>query len=338
MAMKADWRIARRAAAAACLALGLAGPAAGAFGGLERLITPENIRDGSTALSGMSDQEEIAVGRQLAGELLGAAPLVADEAVQRYVNRVGRWVAAQSERPDLPWRFGVINTASVNAFAAPGGYIVITRGLYDMLENEAQLAGVLGHEISHVVQRHHVNALRQSGAIAVFARGAQSQVPAGKTLVGNLLVPHVSEWATKGLDRQSEYEADRLGVVLAARAGYSANGLVEVLKKLQARGTSDAGLKLLYSTHPLAKDRLDQVGEARVAALPQGQEPAITAISASAGPALLGPGSTPAGARALTADSEPAQAPAPAPARPSGGSGSGLPVDPGQLLRGIFGR
>jgi len=94
-----------------------------------------------------SKEEEIALGREIAGNLLGAAPLVKDAALQKYVNSVGRWVASQSERPDLPWRFGVIESEDLNAFAAPGGYIMLTKGLYRKLNNEAQLAGVLGHEI-----------------------------------------------------------------------------------------------------------------------------------------------------------------------------------------------
>src|SRR5687768_7724413 len=96
-------------------------------------------KDLATATTGVNEQDEIAVGRELAGRVLGAAPMVADAELQAYVNRVGRWVALQSERPDLPWRFGVIDSPSVNAFAAPGGYILITRGLYEILDNESQL-------------------------------------------------------------------------------------------------------------------------------------------------------------------------------------------------------
>src|SRR6185436_19059988 len=101
-----------------------------------------------TALSDVEEKEEIAIGREFAGRMLGAAPLVNDRALQAYVNRVGRWIALQSERPDLPWTFGVIEDASVNAFASPGGYVLVTRGLYQLLENEAQLGSVLAHEIS----------------------------------------------------------------------------------------------------------------------------------------------------------------------------------------------
>jgi len=88
-----------------------------------------------------SPQEEIQIGREITGNLLGASPLVKDAALQKYVNQVGRWVANQSERADLPWHFGVIESEDINAFAAPGGYVIITKGLYRKLENEAQLAG-----------------------------------------------------------------------------------------------------------------------------------------------------------------------------------------------------
>ena len=86
---------------------------------------------------GYSQQEEIAIGHQIAGSLLGAAPLVKDRPLQQYVNNVGRWIASQSERPDLPWHFGVIQSDDINAFAIPGGYVYVTRGLYRLLASEA---------------------------------------------------------------------------------------------------------------------------------------------------------------------------------------------------------
>ena len=108
-----------------------------------------------------SKAEEIALGREITGSLLGAAPLVKDEALQKYVNQVGRWVANQSERADLPWKFGVIDSADLNAFAAPGGYVLLTKGLYLKMQSEAQLAGVLGHEIAHVVKKHQLKVLQK---------------------------------------------------------------------------------------------------------------------------------------------------------------------------------
>ncbi|HEX2830682.1 MAG TPA: M48 family metallopeptidase [Burkholderiales bacterium] len=338
--MKADWgTISRHAAAAACLAFGLAAPA-GAASLFDRLLdNPGIVRDATTAVVGINEQEEIAIGRELAGRTLGAARLVNDPELQAYVNRVGRWIAAQSERQELPWRFGVIDTASVNAFAAPGGFILVTRGLYDMLENESQLAGVLGHEIGHVVRRHHVTVLQKSAAVSA---GSQALQRDNRMAFVNQLIGTGAEVFTRALDKDAEYEADALGVVLALRAGYTPQGLTDVLGKLQARGASDDAMQLLFATHPAPGDRLQRLNDAmspRLANLPQGVEPNIRTVSASAGTAPASTGAMPRGARALSAESEPAPAPAPAPARSGGsGGGSGLPVDPGQLLRGIFGR
>ena len=118
--------------------------------------------DALRSLTGFSQEEEVAIGRQASGNILGAAPLVKDTRLQQYVNRVGRWVAGQSERPDLNWHFGVIETNDLNAFAAPGGYIFVTKGLYRVLQNESELAAVLAHEIGHVIKKHHLKILQQS--------------------------------------------------------------------------------------------------------------------------------------------------------------------------------
>jgi predicted Zn-dependent protease len=286
-------------------------------------------KDLATAAGGMDEKEEVAVGREVAGRMLGAAPLVADPALQAYVNRVGRWVASQTERPDLPWHFGVIDSPAVNAFAAPGGYVLITRGLYEILDNEAQLAGVLGHEVGHVVQRHHITVMQKSAAISAGAQIAQ--VRDRSVLVSNLIGTGAEVFA-RGLDKSAEFEADQIGVVLAARAGYSPYGLIDVLHKLSARGSDDAALALLFKTHPHPGERLAQLGEAlapRAAALPAGQEPAIRTVSADTPPPA-------ARTKALPAEGAQSLQPAEAPARPAGGSGIG--VDPGQLLRGILGR
>jgi beta-barrel assembly-enhancing protease len=303
-------------------------------------------KDLLTATKGVDEKDEILIGRDLAGQILGAAPLVNDNAVQTYVNRVGRWIASQSERPNLPWHFGIIETAGVNAFATPGGYILITRGLYEILDNESQLAGVLGHEIGHVIKRHHIDLMQKGNLLSAGARVGQAALESrggvGRTMVGNLVVPNVADVVAKGLDKNAEFDADQLGIVLAVRAGYSPSGLVEVLQKLQARSSADPSLELLFATHPHPTERLQKIGDLiapRVSSLPAGEEPVITRISGSARPArATAQRPMPAGARALNA--EPAQAAAQEPAAPSRGSNP-LPIDPGQLLpglRGIFGR
>lgn len=133
-----------------------------------------NIAPDLAQTAGISEPDEIAIGREIAGRVLGAAPLVADDALQAYVNRVGRWIAQQSERPNLPWRFGVIESANINAFAAPGGAVLVTRGLFELLQNESQLAGVLAHEISHIVKRHHVQVMQKTAALSAGALGARA--------------------------------------------------------------------------------------------------------------------------------------------------------------------
>jgi len=287
-------------------------------------------RDVADATKGMDEKDEIAVGREVTGRLLGAAVLVADPELQAYVNSVGRWVASQTERPDLPWHFGVIDSPSINAFAAPGGYVLITRGLYDILDSEAQLAGVLGHEIGHIVQRHHITVMQKSAALSAGARIAQRD---GRSAIVNQLIGTGAEVFARGLDKSAEFEADRVGVVLAARAGYNPYGLVEVLHKLAARAGDDASLALLFKTHPHPGERLNQLGDAvtpRVPTLPTGKEPAIRQVSADVPPPAASRPVPTAGTRALQEDS--------ATARSSGKSGGGIGIDPAGVLRGIFGR
>jgi predicted Zn-dependent protease len=288
-------------------------------------------KDVVTAATGLSEEEEIAVGREVAGRTLGAAPLVNDPELQAYLNRVGRWVAAQTERPDLPWHFGVIDSPAINAFAAPGGYVLVTRGLYEILDDESQLAGVLGHEIGHIVRRHHITVMQQSAAVSAGAKIAQS---GDRSYLVNNLIGTGAEVFARGLDKDAEFEADRIGVVLAARAGYNPFALIEVLHKLAARGAEDQTLALLFETHPAPGERLMHLGDAlspRVAQLPAGTTPAIRQVSADAPPPAAAKPLPAEGARAL--QQEESAAPT---ARPGQEGGAGL--DAGGILRGIFGR
>ena len=208
-----------------------------------------------------SKEEEIQLGREITGNLLGAAPLVNDAALQNYVNQVGRWVASQSERADLPWRFGVIESEAINAFAAPGGYIVLTKGLYRKLENEAQLAGVLAHEIGHVVRKHHLKVIQKQQLLSMGAGLLGEKVSKGDQTL-DMVIGNGAEIMARGLDKNAEYEADRDGVVLATRAGYDSYGLPEVLQSISATSNSEGGLTLLYKTHPHPDERLAKLGDA----------------------------------------------------------------------------
>lgn len=211
-----------------------------------------------------NEADEQTIGREWAAMLTGAAPLVADEKLQRYVNKVGRWVAQQSERPQLPWRFGVLESPNVNAFATPGGYVFVTHGLLAQLNSESELAGVLGHEIAHVVRQHHLAAIRKTAGIGL---GADLLVQFGlsKTEHANAsekLLSGAKEVMLRGLDKSDEYEADRMGVVLATRAGYDPYGLPAVLQTLEAISADDSSVALLFQTHPAPAARLDALQEA----------------------------------------------------------------------------
>ena len=221
----------------------------------------DTVKNVGKAVKDIDEPEEISIGRDVAARLLGAAPLVPDPALQRYVNHVGRWLAAQTERPDLPWHFGVLDHSNVNAFAVPGGTIFITRGLLGKMRNEAELAGVLGHEIGHVLRKHHLKAIQKSAqtALAGDAMSAALRDRAGPAR--DKLIAFGTEMYSRGLDKSDELEADRLGVVIAARAGYDAYGLPSVLQTLQAMNSQDSAIALMFKTHPAPAERLDTLGK-----------------------------------------------------------------------------
>ena len=209
----------------------------------------------------VSTPEEVEMGGQLISGLLGAAPLVDNASLQQYVNDVGFWVASQSSRKNLPWRFAVIDSSGINAFAAPGGYVVITLGLFSLLENEAQLAGVLAHEVSHVVEKHHLNALKKSMNQDFWAKlGTKVLVKDSKDQASvNMLVNAGVQLYAKGLDREFEYAADSRGVVLAARAGYDPYALLDVLTTIDSINPGEAALTVMLNTHPPTGERLSSL-------------------------------------------------------------------------------
>jgi predicted Zn-dependent protease len=202
-----------------------------------------------------SKAEEISLGREITGNLLGAAPLVKNPALQKYVNQVGRWVASQSERANLHWRFGVIESEDINAFAAPGGYVLLTQGLYRKLENEAQLAGVLAHEIAHINQKHQLKVLQKQQLLNIGAEFLNKRVAKNNQLATQV-IGNGAEISARSLDKNAEYEADRLGITYATRAGYEPLALAEVLQMLDQTNKNDDSVALLFKTHPLPEARL----------------------------------------------------------------------------------
>jgi len=222
-----------------------------------------------------TQEEEIALGEGVTAGFLGAAPLHSDARVQRYVNRVGKWLALHSERADLPWTFGVIDTETINAFAMPGGNVIISSGLLKRLANESELAGVLAHEIAHVVKKHQITAIQSAAKTGFLASvgkdlaadrigrsGGGALAQQGKTMLANAGLDLVKDgFFLRPLDRSMEYEADRMAIVIATRSGYDPYGLIGALQMLaQVKGDSDGAS--VFSTHPPAADRLAELEKA----------------------------------------------------------------------------
>lgn len=192
----------------------------------------------------LTEAQEIELGRQMAALLLQGKPLDPAPEMQRYVNLLGRWVSLQSSRPQLPWTFVVVDESDFNAYSTPGGYVFLTRGLVDRCADEAELAGILAHEIAHVASRHHLRAMH-------------SAARSGK--VSPSLTALARHTHTLGLGAEAEHAADREAVVLAARAGLDPFGLVSALVQLNALGDSDLQFA---DAHPQSRLRLDHLERA----------------------------------------------------------------------------
>ena len=222
-----------------------------------------------TATKEFTQEEEIDLGQGISAGFLGAVKLHPSEPMQRYVNRVGRWLASQTERADLPWSFGVLDTETINAFAMPGGTVMVSYGLLKRLNSESELAGVLAHEIAHVLKKHQLSAIQSSAGSEVLASvgkevAAQQIGRRGgdvfglKSAAANAGVELVKNGVfLRPLDRSMEYEADRIGVVIAARGGYDPFGLVAVLQML-ATVKGDEGFSV-FTTHPVPADRIAEL-------------------------------------------------------------------------------
>lgn len=208
----------------------------------------------------IDEPREIEIGRQLAAILLGSKPLHPDAVLQGYVNRLGRWLSLQSPRPNLPWTFIVLDDRGFNAFAAPGGFVFVTKGLVDQARGEAELGGVLAHEIVHVVQKHHLKAMNKTARAGLVTQllATQLQGDAGSRMAAQLLGLGRNLY-TKGLDREDEFQADREGVALAARAGLDPYGLPALLHSLAAARPDSPDYLLALSTHPPTRQRLEQL-------------------------------------------------------------------------------
>jgi len=204
----------------------------------------------------MTDAEEQALGKQVSDKIRTRYGVVQDANVHRYVSLVGLALAQGSTRPALPWTFIVLDTDGANAFAAPGGYVHITRGLLGLIKNEAELAGVLSHEIIHVTEKHTVLAIQKSQAVQM---GAAETLSGSASLMQRAVTATYDNIVDKGFGRADENEADEKGAAIANKTGYAPNGLVSFLTTLKERNKSSTEKRGLFASHPEMQERLDRI-------------------------------------------------------------------------------
>ena len=233
----------------------------------------------------MSEEQEIDIGRKSHAEVLQAYGEYENPELQRYVDRIGKRLAAQSHRPELIYRFTVLDSKDINAFALPGGYIYITRGLLAYLNDEASLAAVLGHEIGHVTARHGVQQYSAAQMANIGATLGAIFVPGMNNAAAGQLVNVLGTALLRGYGREHELEADRLGAVYMARSGYDPERILDVLGVLKdqsqfaaeiarAEGREPSSYHGLFASHPDNDTRLQEVvGTAR--SLQTQKEPVI---------------------------------------------------------------
>ncbi len=227
---------------------------------------------GSAGLAGcgVSTQQEIEMGRQYAAEINRQLPIVDEPRVHRYINELGNTIQRQQGNRDIPYTFYVVNSEEINAFAVPGGFVYLNRGLIERTDNLAELAGVVAHEIGHVEARHSAEMMERMqaaqvgvGLASVLLGGAPSGIAGAAVDVG-------AQAYFARHSREAENEADAIAVRLLPSAGIDPNGLVTFfLELIEERERSPSTLEQWFSTHPLTEERIANV-RALIRALPAG--------------------------------------------------------------------
>ncbi len=240
--------------------LSAAVPAQAQFGKiLDSANKAKDAKDKFDAIN-MSDADERKIGDEVSLKLREHFGVFQNKPVTAYVSLVGTVLAQASSRPTLNWQFVVLDTDGVNAYAAPGGIVHITRGLLGLIKSEAQLADVLGHEITHITAKHTVRSIQKKNAVQLGAEQTKGGSLASAA-VSQLAGAVYSDLFENKFDRNDEMEADRVGIVLANKVGYSPNGLTDVLKALDARNTNAQTPNGLFASHPDTQARLDGIAK-----------------------------------------------------------------------------
>jgi predicted Zn-dependent protease len=241
-----------RAAAMSLAVLSVSAPAMAQFGNLGKVINKAaEVRQDLT----FSDDEEQQLGSDISAKIRDKYGVVQDRAVHRYVTLVGSVLASASSRAGLKWTFIVLDTDGVNAFAAPGGFVHVTRGALALIQNEAELADVLAHEIAHVTERHTIRAIQKSKAVSLGAQASRRDVLAQAADRGYEIL------LENNFDRGDEMAADKIGVTLANGAGYAPTGLGAFLARLAERNKALKERSGIFASHPETRARIDTLGK-----------------------------------------------------------------------------
>jgi predicted Zn-dependent protease len=247
---------------AAAVAALLATPAfAGQFGALDKLGKAAKTADkhaGQLKDIEMTDAEEQDLGAAVSEKVRQKYGVVQDAAVHKYVTLVGQVLGQASSRPGLSWKFIVLDTDGVNALAAPGGYIHVTRGALSLMKSEAELAGVLAHEIVHVTEKHTIRAIQKGKLVQI---GADETLKGNKEVFGKL-VDQAYKVVDAGFGRGDELDSDNKGVALANKVGYAPAGLSAFLTTITERNKASSEKQGLFASHPEMKERLDKIASA----------------------------------------------------------------------------
>lgn len=236
---------------------------------MKRTVVGIAIASSLTACA-ISQQQEVQMGQEYAQQINAQLPIIQDPEINRYINVLGDSIARLTSRRDLDWQFFVVDSKEVNAFAVPGGFVYVNRGLIERADQMDELAGVLGHEIGHVVRRHTVKQMeKQQGAnigvtLACVLTGVCNNQAAGAAInvLGGAVFARFS--------RQDEAEADQEGFKNVVRAGVSPVGMVTMFNKLlEERKSHPGAVESMFLTHPLEEDRIQAV-QTQINGLPPG--------------------------------------------------------------------
>ena len=234
-------------------------PAYAQLGGLGSKIRKANdAKDKVTKLKDLviSEADERRIGEQVSDKVRVEFGVFQDPAVTKYVSLVGMALAKASPRPDLKWEFIVLDTDGVNAFASPGGLVHITRGALGLIKSEAELAGVLAHEVAHITKKHTVTAIRNNKTMELTA----DMAPGSNALIEGLANAAYDNIVEKGFDRGDEEDADQTGLRLANSLSYSPTGLGAFLTKLAERNKDQTSERnALFASHPETSGRIEKL-------------------------------------------------------------------------------